>query len=310
MHKLLNGLVTTGLACLAACDSAGPGGDDHPLVPGRIAFSMDAGGNTDIYSIQDGGTDLRRITTHPAQDGDPSWSPDGSQLAFISLRDGEPRIYRINADGTGEVRLTDGSAGGSLGRDVLPAWSRDGSRIAFVHRPHAASADRIYTMAVDGSDVRLFDPPLAVPPDWTCRSQSFPSWGVDGSMVFTENLCFSIPRVYRAKPDGSPVILLAEVGTNPSPRLILTATISPTDRLAYVYSLPDEPPPSPSRLNVGPVSGVYVGMPAWAPDGSALVFAWMEAIEDRPRLYVMGADGTGLRLLGLDAEADGPDWTR
>ena len=307
MHKSLNGLVTTGLVCLAACDSADPNppdGDNHPLVPGRIAFSMDAGGNTDVYSIQDGGTDLRRITTDPASDGSPSWSPDGSQLAFVSDRDGEPRVYRINADGTDEVRLTDGSAGGSLGRDISPAWSRDGSRIAFVH------GDRIFTMAVDGSDVRLFDPPLPVPPDFTCRSQSWPSWGMDGSIVFAENLCFSIPRVYQAKLDGSAAILLAEVDPSPSPRLILTATISPTDRLAYVYSLPDEPPPSPNRLNVGPVSGVYVGRPAWAPDGSALVVTWREALQDPSRLYVMGADGTGLRLLGLDAEAYSPDWTR
>ena len=112
-------------------------GDTHV----HTSFSMDAGGNTDVYSIQDGGTDLRRITTDPASDGSPSWSPDGSQLAFVSDRDGEPRVYRINADGTDEVRLTDGSAGGSLGRDISPAWSRDGSRIAFVH------GDRIFTMA-------------------------------------------------------------------------------------------------------------------------------------------------------------------
>jgi TolB protein len=307
MRTTLDDIIAAGLVFLAACDSAGPtppGGDDHPLVPGRIAFSMNVDGNTDVYSVLDGGSDLRRHTTDPAQDGAPSWSPDGSQLAFTSLRDGEARIYRINADGTGEVRLTHGDAGGTTGRDISPAWSRDGTRIAFVHE------NRIYTMAVDGSDVRLFDPPLPVPPDFTCRSQSSPSWGMDGSIAFAENLCFSIPRVYKARLDGSTAILLAELNPGPSPRLILTATISPTDRLAYVYSLPDEPPPSPDRLNVGPVSGVYVGRPAWAPDGSALVFAWRDSLHDPSRMYVMGADGTGLRLLGLDADADSPAWTR
>jgi TolB protein len=297
--------ITIGLVCFAACDSAGPtppGGDDHPLVPGRIAFSMNVDGNTDIYSVLDGGTDLRRHTTDPAQEGSPSWSPDGSQLVFTSSRNGEVRIYRINADGTGEVRLTNGDAGGSTGRDISPAWSRDGTRIAYVHE------NRIYTMAVDGSDVRLFDPPLPVQPQFTCRSQRSPSWATDGSIVYAEDLCFSIPRVYRAQLDGSTAVLLAEVDPGPSPRLITAPNISSTDRLAYVYSLPDNPALS-HYLSVGGVGGLYVGRPAWSPDGSTLVFAWREALEDPLRLHVMGADGSGLRLLGLDADAESPDWT-
>src|SRR5690606_39750455 len=90
-------------------------------------------GNIDIYSVADGGTGLERITTGPAIDRDPSWSPDGLRLAFVSGGVDERRIHLIDKDGTDAVRLTDGNAGGTTGDDTSPAWSRDGTRIAFVH---------------------------------------------------------------------------------------------------------------------------------------------------------------------------------
>jgi len=294
--------------CVAGCGGElDPGpvpAAGHPLVPGRIAISMTAGGNVDVYAVEDGGTGLVRLTTDPAQDGEPSWSPDGTRLAFASTREGTAKIYLMNADGSGVVRLTDGTAGGTAGRDFAPDWSPDGSRIAFVHE------DRIFLVGIDGSDLRAFDPPLPVPPEWTCRRQRSPSWSADGSsLVYVENLCFSIPRVYRAGLDGSVAVLLAEVNPGPSPRLIFAATVSPTDALVYVYSLPDNPEPG-SSLSVPGAGALNPGSPAWAPDGSALVFVGRTALHERSRLYVMGADGSGLRQLGLDAEAESPDWTR
>jgi WD40 repeat protein len=306
MRRMLKAVVAGCLVGLAACDSAGPNtlpGGGHPLVPGRIAFSMNVDGNTDIYSVEDGGTGLVRVTTDPAVDGDPSWSPDGSRLAFASRREGETRIFLVNADGTGVVRLTDGSAGGSQGADNSPEWSLDGTRIAFIH------GERIFTVSVDGGDTRLFDPPLPVPPTFTCRSQRSPSWTTDGSIVYAEDLCIGIPRVYRAGFDGGIAVLLAEVDPGPSPKLITAPAISSRDQLAYVYSLPDNPD-FMVYLSVGSVGGAYLGPPAWSPDGTALVFARREEPHDPGRLYVIGADGTGFRLLGLDADADSPDWTR
>ncbi|HUS81287.1 MAG TPA: hypothetical protein VM283_08475, partial [Armatimonadota bacterium] len=49
------------------------------------------------------------------------------QLAFVSIRDGNPEIYVVNADGTGLKRLTSNAA-----EDIRPAWSPDGGLIAFV----------------------------------------------------------------------------------------------------------------------------------------------------------------------------------
>jgi TolB protein len=76
----------------------------------------------DVYVVDANGTSLRRLTTSPGDDFDPSWSPDGTRIAFRRERSGEPEIWIMNADGTQQRRLTDG---------LSPAWSPDGSLVAF-----------------------------------------------------------------------------------------------------------------------------------------------------------------------------------
>ena len=71
------------------------------------------------------GTDLTRLTHSPGPDFDPSWSPDGTQIAFRSERSGQPEVWVMNADGTGQRQLAAG---------LSPAWSPDGSLIAFSGR--------------------------------------------------------------------------------------------------------------------------------------------------------------------------------
>ena len=72
----------------------------------RIAFMSTRDGNAEIYVMNVDGSNLRRLTNHPADDVTPTWSPSGGQIAFTSDRSGRPQIYIMNADGTGVARIT------------------------------------------------------------------------------------------------------------------------------------------------------------------------------------------------------------
>ena len=74
------------------------------------------------------GSELRNITSDPADDRLPSWSPDSRRIAFSSNRSGNFEIYTMNPDGTDVVQVTE--VNGYNCTD--PAWSPDGQFIAYM----------------------------------------------------------------------------------------------------------------------------------------------------------------------------------
>jgi Tol biopolymer transport system component len=52
------------------------------------------------------GTNQVRLTTTSATELQPSWTPDGSHIVFMSDRDGQSEIYMMDADGSNQTRLT------------------------------------------------------------------------------------------------------------------------------------------------------------------------------------------------------------
>ncbi len=79
----------------------------HPQ-GGRIAImSYNRGGanNWEIWTINEDGSDPQRLTENPANDGLPTWSPDGKSIAFVSDRGGVWSIWAMNADGSNQRKL-------------------------------------------------------------------------------------------------------------------------------------------------------------------------------------------------------------
>ena len=63
------------------------------------------------------GDNQRRLTNNRHYDWDPSWSPDGKRIAFVSERDGNFEIYVMDDDGDNQRNLTN-----NRHSDVAPAW--------------------------------------------------------------------------------------------------------------------------------------------------------------------------------------------
>jgi Tol biopolymer transport system component len=108
---------------------------------------------TGIAVMRPDGSDVRNLT-RGWNDFYPSWSPDGRRLAYESDRDGTYEIWTMNADGSGQTRLTSGSRfvcpqGGCSVPRFHPSWSPDGKQIAFTHDRDGRA--QVYVMNADGS---------------------------------------------------------------------------------------------------------------------------------------------------------------
>ena len=112
----------------------------------RRRYQWDFDPSMDIFTARPDGSDLVRLTTEQGYDAECSFSPDGSQVLFVSDRDGDPDIYVMAADGSNVRQLTD-----QPGYDGGPFFSPDGAWIAY--RTDRVEKDmlQIHVMRADGS---------------------------------------------------------------------------------------------------------------------------------------------------------------
>ena len=170
----------------------------------KIAFQR---ADLHLWTMDADGSNVTQLTSGAGTSTPGSWSPDGRQIVFQTSRDGNFEIYKMNADGSNQVNLTNNATPGA-NIDQFPAWSPDGSKIAF--RSNRTGNQDIYVMNPDGSGVTNLtgDSPA---------EESYAAWSPDGRQIafHSDRDAFGIGRllnrnleIYRMNADGSNVTRL------------------------------------------------------------------------------------------------------
>ncbi|MDE0502868.1 MAG: hypothetical protein OXI86_02220, partial [Candidatus Poribacteria bacterium] len=158
----------------------------HAALSGKIAFSSTRDGNHEIYVMDSDGGNQRRVTHHPDFDLDPSWSPDGKKIAFVSHRvGGTPHIFIMDSDGVNPIKLTKGG--------LDPAWSPDGVKIAMTYG--TGNDIDIYVMDTDGGNLTQL-----TNLGWNYH----PTWSPDGKRIaYVTSRRHGGPEIYAMDRDGT-----------------------------------------------------------------------------------------------------------
>ncbi|MBK9051780.1 MAG: TolB family protein [Chloroflexi bacterium] len=307
---------------------------DPLALGGSIVFTRRSNGNSDIYAITIGQPDLIRLTSDPAEDRDPAWSPDGRRVAFASNRGRNWDIYIIDLQEGKLLRLTDHAA-----FDGGPNWSPDGEFLVF--ESYRSGNLDLFIVKADGSSdpIRLTEHPAPdYSPIWSPggRHIAFTSWRGGNKDIYLmsldavsdanatnltrtpdkqeDNPAFSPDGAFVSYDDNSPgfdrvsAIPLTDYRRTGDPITLgqgKHAAWSPRGRdLLYVHQEPTE-----SFLIAGSFGGFGVTTQAYAhagllddPDWSAIVLAQHLELKDYLREVAQAQDAP----LYLEAVAESP----
>lgn len=176
----------------------------------RIAIIGGANANPQIFLVNADGTNPVRVTSN-GRGGpraginiDPSWHPDGQSLLFVGCAlalctASNYEVYRINADGSGETRLTNDSVP-DYDPYFSPASTGSAGLIAWLRNTAPPLRFAIFRMNFNGSDQRpIID-------DGGINSK--PGWALDSSVIYFHRIPPAGPpgsvfNVWRIRPDGT-----------------------------------------------------------------------------------------------------------
>jgi len=243
-------------------------------------------GRTALWLVRSDGTGLRRLTSHPSNDHNPRWTPDGKAVLFLSNRSGSSQVWQIPIDGGEAEQVTDLAL--EVGNLIL---SRDGRHMAFTMEvfPDVPAADatkkrldeqaqrkssgRVYDRIfvrhwdtwADGRRSHLFVMPSAgATGEWRWRPASGTPVDVMANMdADTPSKPFGGPEEFTFTPDGKELVFTArDVGPKEPWSTDFDLYRVPIDGSARPVCLTEE-------------NAAWDCCPAFSPDGKTMAYLAM-----------------------------------
>ena len=138
-----------------------------------LVYDSDRSGNQDIYKMSVDGRDPVRLTSHPAPDFVPQWSPDGAEIAYYSVRTGNRDVRVMSADGRNDRAVTDDPAD-----ELYPAWSPDGRELVVQRIRGEGGSGQLVVFRRDSAQLWRYARSLP----GTAGAQ-FPRWSPNGRWI-------------------------------------------------------------------------------------------------------------------------------
>lgn len=256
--------------------------------PGSLVLAF-ACGRFICRSLPDGSGSRELTGGRDANDRDPAWSPDGSQIVFTrASAQGGSDLFVVGSDGTGLRRLTSDASSESQ-----PEWSPDGKRIVFT--TNREGNREVEVMNAEGGDpANLSRNPAA---------DFGPTWSPDGTRIAYTSTRDGKPEVYVVEVDGSKTtpLTISEGSSNPtwSPEGLRVVLVAVGIGLALV------------DLRAGSVQPITTdasdGHPRWSPTGNLIAF--QRGKRGGTAIYTVRPDGKGVRDVTPDPRPDrDPSW--